>query len=68
MVFTHSGEVGFLSEDRRINVAITRARRHLCIIGDSGTISQHPFLDSMVEYLNDHAEVRSAQEYVQGTE
>ena len=55
-----------MSEDRRINVAITRARRHLCIIGDSGTISHHPFLESLVEYLSEHADVRSAHQYVEG--
>ena len=38
------GEVGFLADDRRINVAVTRARRLACVIGDSSTISSHPFL------------------------
>lgn len=43
--------VGFLSDDRRTNVAVTRARRHACIIGDSQTISSHPFLSRMVGYF-----------------
>ncbi|CAO3677519.1 unnamed protein product [Umbelopsis vinacea] len=32
-------QVGFLAEKRRLNVAMTRAKRHLCIIGDSDTLS-----------------------------
>jgi DNA polymerase alpha-associated DNA helicase A len=34
------GEVGFLGEKRRLNVAMTRAKRHLCVIGDSETMSR----------------------------
>ena len=41
-------EIGFLSENRRTNVAVTRARRHLAIVGDSQTISTNPFLKRMV--------------------
>lgn len=32
------GEVGFLRDKRRLNVAMTRPKRHLCIIGDSETV------------------------------
>ena len=39
LTFFILGEVGFLSEKRRINVAVTRARRHLAVIGDSETVS-----------------------------
>ncbi|KAL1524177.1 hypothetical protein AB1Y20_019086 [Prymnesium parvum] len=53
-------EVGFLREDRRMNVAITRARRHVAIFGDSDTCSAHPFLKRMVDYFDEHGEVRSA--------
>ncbi len=38
------GEVGFLAESRRLNVAITRARRHCAIIGNSETVSHDPVL------------------------
>jgi DNA polymerase alpha-associated DNA helicase A len=35
-----SGEVGFLGERRRLNVGMTRPKRHLCVIGDSETMSR----------------------------
>jgi len=36
-------DIGFLSDIRRMNVALTRARRFLLVVGDSATIGQHPF-------------------------
>lgn len=53
------GEVGFLKEDRRLNVAVTRARRHLFVVGDTATISRHPFLESFSSYMFENAMVRS---------
>ncbi len=46
------GEIGFLEDIRRINVALTRARRKLIIIGDSATITAHPFYQRMVSYFD----------------
>ena len=46
-----SSEVGFLSDDRRTNVAVTRARRLLVVVADTDTISNHPFLRRFVEYV-----------------
>ena len=60
------GELGFLAENRRINVAITRARRHLAIICDSETIGNNDFLRSLMDYLSDKGLVHSAHEYIQG--
>lgn len=57
------GVVGFLAEDRRINVAITRARRHLAVVCDGATISKHPFMKSLVDYLSTSGNVHSAGEY-----
>jgi ATP-dependent RNA/DNA helicase IGHMBP2 len=36
-------EIGFLSDTRRMNVALTRARRFLLVVGDSATIGAHPY-------------------------
>ena len=58
--------MGFLAEDRRINVAVTRARRHLAVVCDSETVSHHPFLKSLIDHLTEFGEVRSAQEYIRG--
>lgn len=58
------GEVGFLSDSRRINVAITRARRHLCIICNVQTVSHDPFIKRLIDYMLENGQVRSAFEFV----
>jgi ATP-dependent RNA/DNA helicase IGHMBP2 len=55
---------GFLADYRRLNVAVTRARRHVCVVGDSDTVSGDVFVRGLLRYLNAHGEVRSAAEYV----
>jgi superfamily I DNA and/or RNA helicase len=44
-------DVGFLADERRMNVALTRARRHLLVIGDSATLSSHPFYETLFGYF-----------------
>ena len=56
-------EVGFLADQRRTNVAVTRARRHLCIVGDSETLSQEPFLKRLLGYCEAQGEMRTAYDY-----
>lgn len=52
-------EVGFLGEKRRLNVAMTRPRRHLCVIGDSETVSRgSSFLKRWMSFLEEHADLR----------
>ncbi|PSK35912.1 DNA polymerase alpha-associated DNA helicase A [Elsinoe australis] len=53
------GEVGFLSEKRRLNVAMTRPKRHLCVIGDSETVSRGgKFLKAWMSFLEENADLR----------
>ena len=43
------GEIGFLSDVRRMNVALTRARRCLIVVGDSRTLEGHPYYTAMLQ-------------------
>uniref|UniRef100_A0A8B9G5Q2 DNA-binding protein SMUBP-2 n=1 Tax=Amazona collaria TaxID=241587 RepID=A0A8B9G5Q2_9PSIT len=58
------GEVGFLAEERRLNVAVTRARRHVALVCDTGTVGRQPFLQRLLAHVSQRGEVRSAFEYL----
>ncbi len=45
------GQIGFLNDLRRMNVAITRARMKLIILGDASTLTRHPFYRKLYEYI-----------------
>ena len=45
------GQIGFLRDLRRMNVAITRARMKLIILGDAKTMTRHPFYKKLFEYV-----------------
>jgi superfamily I DNA and/or RNA helicase len=45
------GEIGFLSDIRRMNVGMTRARRKLLLVGDSSTLCSHPFFGDLLAYV-----------------
>ena len=45
------GQIGFLRDLRRMNVAITRARMKLIILGDVQTMTRHPFYKKLYEYV-----------------
>lgn len=48
----NDGQVGFLSDLRRMNVAITRARMKLLLIGHKETLCRHPFYHRLSEYID----------------
>jgi superfamily I DNA and/or RNA helicase len=58
----HEGDVGFLADTRRMNVALTRARRKLIVVGDSATLSNHPFYAELVAYFEAAGAYRSVWE------
>ncbi|MFN5170618.1 MAG: AAA domain-containing protein [Cyclobacteriaceae bacterium] len=55
-------EVGFLGDIRRTNVAMTRARKKLIMIGDSATLGSHPFYTRLIEYMQTNGFYQSAFE------
>jgi superfamily I DNA and/or RNA helicase len=58
------GSIGFLSDVRRMNVAMTRAKKKLVVIGDSGTLSVLPFYADFIAYAEDNNAYRSAWEFM----
>lgn len=56
------GEVGFLADERRLNVAITRARRKLVVVGDSATLSTDERWRALFDHAIAHGAYRSAFE------
>ncbi|WP_083451350.1 AAA domain-containing protein [Limnohabitans planktonicus] len=61
------GEIGFLSDIRRMNVGMTRARRKLLLVGDSSTLCRHPFIGELLAYVKGVGGYRTAHE-VEGME
>ncbi len=47
------GQIGFLRDLRRVNVAITRARMKLFILGDAPTMTRHPFYRRLYDYIQE---------------
>jgi superfamily I DNA and/or RNA helicase len=56
------GDIGFLSDIRRMNVGMTRARRKLLLVGDVSTLSFNPFFVDLLNYIKRIGGYRKAQE------
>ena len=58
------GEIGFLKDYRRMNVAMTRARKKLVVVGDSATIGNDGFYDAFLNYCEKEGVYQTAWEYM----
>lgn len=58
------GVIGFLGDVRRMNVAMTRARHLLLMVGDSATLSSNAFFDKLIQDLQRRSFYHSAFEYL----
>ena len=58
----HQGDIGFLSDIRRMNVGMTRARRKLLLVGDSSTLGAHPFFKDLLAHVERIGGYRTAWE------
>jgi superfamily I DNA and/or RNA helicase len=56
------GEIGFLADVRRMNVAMTRARRRLLVVGDSATLAAHPFYARLIEHCQNSGSYKTVWE------
>lgn len=58
-------EIGFLNDIRRMNVALTRAKKKLVVIGDSATLANHPFYKDFLDYVESIDAYKSAWEFME---
>jgi len=57
------GDIGFLKDYRRMNVAITRAKEQLFVIGDSATIGADSFYNAFLSYVEKAGSYHTVWEY-----
>ena len=59
------GEIGFLADTRRMNVALTRAKRKLIVLGDSATIGNNGFYQSFLDFVQEQGTYHSVYEFME---
>lgn len=59
-----ANQIGFLTDYRRMNVALTRAKRKLIVIGDSSTLGSDRFYQEFLDYVEKHGTYRSGWEFM----
>lgn len=58
------GEIGFLRDTRRMNVAMTRAKKKLVMIGDSATLGNNSFYEELLKYVESIEAYKTAWEWM----
>lgn len=58
-------QIGFLADIRRMNVAMTRAKKKLIVVGDSATIAEHDFYSGFLDYANSLNQYHSIWEWME---
>lgn len=58
------GDIGFVSDPRRLNVAMTRARKKLIIIGDLTTLANNKLFNQLADHIESNGYYQSAWEYM----
>jgi len=59
-----NNEIGFLKDIRRMNVAMTRARKKLVMVGDTATLGDFPFYLQLLDYIHENDAYHSAFEFI----
>lgn len=54
--------IGFLRDERRLNVAVTRAKRHCAVICDAETVSQDKFIKGLIDWMEEKGDYHSGAE------